>query len=396
MNELHVRQREVALPSGDVHDASFFFSSPRGCVETPDSGALLPFEHRRDVVPQVTQALSRRSHQARHQAIVAGAVPFDASRLPHLRMHAHGARDVHGGSARRSDMLVVQSPREIAMQPTPAAFLDAVANAVDRIGSEALKKVVLARTLDLTFGKTLELQGLRSRLAAQNPSAFIFSCDVSKPGAAARRTIVGASPELLVAKRGSQVSSHPLAGSLPRCADAAQDCARAERLRASLKNQHEHALVIEAVGDTLAPYCRSLQVPKEPALVQTGAMWHLGTQIVGELRDPDISSLELALALHPTPAVGGVPRPLATATIAELEGFDRGFFAGFVGYCDGAGDGEWAVTIRCAEAAERTLRLYAGAGIVGDSVPADELAETAAKLRTMLRALGFEQLLEAL
>jgi isochorismate synthase len=182
---------------------------------------------------------------------------------------------------------------------------------------------------------------------------------------------------------------------LPRSGDPVEDRARARRLVASAKNLHEHALVVEAVADTLAPYCQLLHVPRRPSLVQTDSMWHLGTEITGALRVPEASSLELAMALHPTPAVCGAPRAEATAMIAELEGFDRGYFGGCVGHCDERGDGEWAVTIRCAEARGDALRLFAGAGIIAASVPDDELAETAAKLRTMSRALGFEQLIEA-
>jgi isochorismate synthase len=192
----------------------------------------------------------------------------------------------------------------------------------------------------------------------------------------------------LISKRGRSVCSHPLAGSAPRAADPALDRARAEALLGCDKNRREHAFVVDAIASALAPWCSDLHVPPQPALVSTPKVWHLGTSIRGTLRDGDVSSLSLAELLHPTPAVCGAPRELARTCIRELEGFERGFYAGAVGYCDAAGDGEWVVAIRCAELSERALRLYAGAGIVAGAEPALELEETSVKLSTMFDALG--------
>ena len=147
-------------------------------------------------------------------------------------------------------------------------------------------------------------------------------------------------------------------------------------------------MVVRAVGDTLGDLCRTIHVPAEPALIRTAAMWHLSTRITGEVADPALTALGLATRLHPTPAVCGTPADLAMTAITELEPFDRGFYTGMVGWQDADGDGEWAVTIRCGVAAGNTLRLYAGAGIVADSQPAAELAETTAKFATLLTAMG--------
>jgi isochorismate synthase len=184
------------------------------------------------------------------------------------------------------------------------------------------------------------------------------------------------------------VGAAPLAGSAARSPDPAEDQRRASALLVSAKDRHEHAIVADAVAAALRPYCRHLDVPAAPSLRHTRTMWHLASHISGELADPSMSALALACALHPTPAVCGDPLPLARAAIAEIEPFDRGFFTGMVGWCDASGDGEWAVTIRCAEVADRSLRLFAGAGIVAGSDPEHELAETTAKLQTMLDALG--------
>lgn len=254
-----------------------------------------------------------------------------------------------------------------------------------------LKKVVLSRSL--TLDARLDLAALLRRLAGRNLLGYTFAIDLADaPGQ--RRTLIGASPELLLARYGRQVVSHPLAGSIPRSADAAEDQRRAEGLLRSGKDRHEHALVVDAVAAALRPFCRQLQVPTAPTLLATPTMWHLGTEVRGELADPATTALTLALALHPTPAVCGHPTAGARDFIAEVEGFDRRFFAGLVGWCDAAGDGEWAVTLRCAEVGEHSATLYAGAGIVAGSEPALELLETSAKLRTMLGAMDLESVLE--
>lgn len=202
------------------------------------------------------------------------------------------------------------------------------------------------------------------------------------------RTLIGASPELLVARRGGRLVANPLAGSAPRSADLAEDVRHAAALLESSKDLHEHAVVVDAVREALAPYSTGLEVPEHPTLVRTAAMWHLSTTVTGELADPAVSALELAAALHPTPAVCGTPTDVARAVIAASEPFDRGPYTGMVGWQDADGDGEWVVTIRCAEAEGRRLRLFAGAGVVADSSPRAETAETGAKFRTFLSAVG--------
>ena len=200
------------------------------------------------------------------------------------------------------------------------------------------------------------------------------------------KTLIGASPELLVSRNGMQVISNPLAGSRPRSEDIVEDKRRAEELLSSPKDLHEHAVVVEAVAtSSVLSY---ITCPKKPSVIHSEAMWHLSTEVKGELKDPNTSSLQLAIALHPTPAVCGTPMEKAREAIQHIEPFDREFFTGMLGWSDLNGDGEWIVTIRCAEVQENTLRLYAGAGVVAESKPRDELAETSAKFQTMLKALG--------
>jgi isochorismate synthase len=200
--------------------------------------------------------------------------------------------------------------------------------------------------------------------------------------------LVGASPELLLSRRGALVVSAPLAGSVPRSRDASEDEQRAARLLRSAKDRHEHRFVVEQILDGLRPFTTDLHFEREPTVTATHSMWHLSTRISGRLRDLGTSSLRLALALHPTPAVCGTPTERAADFIAAAEPFDRGYFTGTLGHMDATGDGDWIVTIRCAEVGPSGVRVFAGAGIVEHSVPALELEETDAKMQTMLAALG--------
>ncbi|MFP3969197.1 isochorismate synthase, partial [Actinomadura fulvescens] len=261
------------------------------------------------------------------------------------------------------------------------------------IGSGRLDKVVLARCLELTADRPVAVPSLLTRLVHADPATHAFAVDVTAPGDPATRTLVGASPELLVARRGAEVLANPLAGSAPRSGDPAEDRRRAAALLASAKDRGEHAHVVAQVGEVLARYCAGLHVPAEPEVIGTPTMWHLSSRITGRLADPAdpaSSALGLAEALHPTPAVCGVPTALARDTIADLEPEDRGYYAGLAGWTGLDGDGEWIIALRGAEVCDRTVRLHAGAGVVAGSDPAGELAETTAKFATMLRALGLE------
>jgi isochorismate synthase len=280
-------------------------------------------------------------------------------------------------------------------EPPPPRYAAAVRRALEMIAEGDLEKVVLARAATLTAPAPLDLAVILERLAVRNPTGYVFAADVTDPAGdradnAVARTLVGNSPELLAARRGDLVVSHPLAGTAPRSPDPDEDARRGEELASSAKDLREHALVVDRVAERLAPYCTSLAVPAAPSVTRTASLWHLGTRIEGTLRDPAPTSLQLAEALHPTPAVCGEPTDAARAAIEELEEFPRGFYSGLVGWCDADGDGEWAVTIRCAEVAGRAVRVYAGAGVVEGSRPEAELAETSAKFRTLLSALGLE------
>lgn len=265
--------------------------------------------------------------------------------------------------------------------PSSAAYEDAVRRAVALIEEGELRKVVLARTIEVTADRALDPKLLASRLRAVNPDAYTFAVPTDDG------VLVGASPELLVSRRGDEVRANPLAGSAPRSGDAEEDRANAEALIGSSKEQEEHAIVVEAIAQTLLPACEDLTWDPEPMLRETPNVWHLSTRFRGVLRDPAPTALDLVAALHPTPAVAGEPREAALATIEALEPFDRGRYAGPVGWVDAEGDGEWAIALRCAELRGDRAILYAGAGIVGGSEPARELDETERKFRAFLDAL---------
>lgn len=321
--------------------------------------------------------------------LVTGALPFDLNAPAALTVPAAVEHRLPPAPARARP-----AGADVVAVPSPQVHRERVAAAIARLqGPGPLEKVVLARALQLhaVDGRWDPLTVLH-RLLAADASGYGYLVDLSAAGAQYRgTTLVGASPELLVARTGDRVSCHPFAGSAPRDPDPDVDAANGAALAASGKNRHEHALVIDSMRAALEPLCTDLHIAAEPELHGTDALWHLGTPISGRLRSPATTALDLALALHPTPAVGGVPTAAANALIAELEG-DRGFYAGAVGWCDGAGDGRWVVSIRCAQidASGTTALVHSGGGIVAESDPVDEVAETTTKFRTILAGLGVD------
>jgi isochorismate synthase len=271
----------------------------------------------------------------------------------------------------------VSGLRDLTAIPARDRFSAAVRRALERIHAGHLQKVVLARMLVAHAAGPLDRRALLERLRTREPDAYAFAV----------HGFVGATPELLVARDGDRVTANPLAGTTRRGVDAQSDRAAAAALSESPKDLWEHALVVDAVRDGLKPAAADLEVPVRPSTLATGTVWHLSTVIRGRLAQPRPSSLALASLVHPTPAVCGTPAEGAMRTIHELEPFDRTLYAGLVGWLDAAGDGEWAVALRCAEIQGNMASLFAGAGIVADSDPDEELAETDAKFESMLGAL---------
>jgi isochorismate synthase len=273
-------------------------------------------------------------------------------------------------------------PRQVSVRPVRSTewWCELVAHATkamrDAVPGE-LDKVVLAREVlveaDVPFDRAVVLR----RLRAAYPGCFLFNVD----------GFLGASPELLVGRAGDVVRAQPMAGTAPRGGDPAADARLAAGLLSSATYRHEHQITIDMVFDTLIPWCSYLDYEPEPSVVGVANVQHLATLVEGRLSQPAPSIVELVQALHPTPAVNGWPRAAAQRWIAEHEGFDRGRYAGTVGWVDGRGNGTFAVSIRCADVDGTTARVVAGNGIVADSDPETELAETQVKLQALLSAL---------
>jgi menaquinone-specific isochorismate synthase len=258
-------------------------------------------------------------------------------------------------------------------------YLGAVTAARDAVRAGELTKAVIAREVQVSSDEPIDVHAVLLRLRTTFGRSHRYSID----------GFVGASPELLVEVRGNTVRSLPLAGTTPRTGDPDTDRRAADELLASEKNQVEHRVVIDMIHDTLLPWCSFLDWEPEPGIVSVANVQHLATAMEGHLSDPRPDVMQLVAALCPTPALGGFPRREALELIAREEGFARGRYGGAVGWVDAVGDGTWAVAIRCAEFStdRRSARLIAGGGIVADSEPLAELAETQAKLQAMLSAI---------
>ena len=285
-------------------------------------------------------------------------------------------------------------PRPAPSQFTLTSVMDhdawkgLVAGAVARIDGGALGKVVLARHVNVTANRPFITSDVLSRLLALYPTCMVFRVD----------GFLGASPELLIERRGAHVASHPLAGTIGRSGDLATDEALIAGLLASPKERREHAYVIEGLRRTLGPVCESLDVPEKPTVLELRNVSHLATRLNGvlsavpgvpagtysgpargqpessgkETAHPGLrvpSALQLVARVHPTPAVGGTPTDEAVAYIGEVEGFDRGRYAGPVGWMDARGDGSWAIGLRSAHVDGDRASMYAGAGVVAGSAP---------------------------
>ncbi|MDJ0393303.1 isochorismate synthase [Rhodococcus sp. G-MC3] len=325
---------------------------------------------------------------------IAGALPFDLADPAALIEPEHLIR--RQGPWRPRNELPELPPVHLGEQlPSASEHVERVRALVESLRAGEARKVVLARALTLYAATPVPPLAILASLVGNDPTGNGYAVDLTAAGAAyAGKYLVGSSPELLVRRRGTTVECHPFAGTAARSSDPAADAVIAEQLAASAKDQAEHRFVVDEIRAALEPFCTSLHVPETPRLSSTPQLWHLSSPITGVLRDPATTALDLALALHPTPAVAGVPRDAAMAAISRIEG-PRGFYAGAVGWTDSSaegsyGDGEWMVAIRGLELAADGLSAVAtaGGGIVEASDPDAELAETTAKFRTVLSAFG--------
>ncbi len=382
---------EVREQNMTLSPESFFFMSPHRSFQTAGcfrrfshsaaDGALLNGKFQRHMAAAFTDAKAAGIRKP----VMVGAIPFDTNQPSELFIPEsleHFSRTGKQQSARYSCTRTAMDV--VARQDIPQqdVFMAMVERAAELTATPEVDKVVLSRLIDITTRECVDSGALLERLIAQNPASFNFHVPLSDGG-----VLLGASPELLLRKEGDRFSSLPLAGSARRQPDDVLDREAGNKLLTSGKDRHEHELVTQAMKTVLTPRCRALSLPDSPQLVTTPTLWHLATPIEGTALAQE-NAMSLACLLHPTPALSGFPHQVAKRLIAELEPFDRQLFGGIVGWCDDEGNGEWVVTIRCARLRDRTLRLFAGAGIVPASSPLGEWRETGVKLTTMLNVFG--------
>ena len=259
---------------------------------------------------------------------------------------------------------------------------DRVSQAVERIKNGELEKVVLARDLNVSSDKAIEAQTLIQRLESEYPTTWVFLVE----------KLLGATPELLVRLSKSLVTSRVLAGTIRKTGDEAKDLALAATLAKSSKDLEAHEYAVRSVADALAPYCSSTNVPEAPFVLHLSNVMHLATDVTGVVNDSanPVDMFTVIKALHPSAAVCGTPTDSARGVIAEIEGMNRGRYAGPVGWIDARGDGEVGIALRCGQLNDdaTAIRLFAGCGIVAGSNPEEEFAESQAKLLPMRTALA--------
>jgi salicylate biosynthesis isochorismate synthase/menaquinone-specific isochorismate synthase len=370
------RRGDEGLPqgAGPVFVGGFAFD-PEGC-STPEWSSLPPALL---VLPEI--AIQRFENSAWLTAVVDLSGGSEA---------ALNGLDARLGAIREASMpqgvpgLQDERPAEIVegyAEWGPADYEQAVAKATEEIRGGAFEKVVLARSLHLERQSAYEPALVLGALRQAFPSCFCFA--VGTP----ELTFCGASPELLVRRSGPLAATVALAGSVRRSADPAVDDHLGESLLRSDKDRFEHEIVVQRIRRGLAPISVWVECDDEPSLARISNIQHLATPIRAQLAEA-MSVTSLASLLHPTPAVGGEPSSEALDAISRIEGMDRGWYAGPVGWMDFTGDGEFCVALRSALLRDRAATLFAGAGIVADSDPSGELAETELKLDALLPLLS--------
>ncbi|HRL20709.1 MAG TPA: isochorismate synthase [Alcaligenes sp.] len=373
---------------------STVFASPTVSLLAQGTALELRADNAQGQLQTHAQRLLEQARQNGMEApLLLGVIPFNPARPAYLRVPVSYRRDPvlrrpvqRPPLARSANTVLAQS-----LLPDGPGYEDSVARILTTMRERHIHKTVMARTVSITLDQPLDRLTVLRNMLHSNPAGYTYAMPLPEGNVHDPSTFFGASPELLVRRQGEWVTVNPLAGTAPRHADPRLDQASAEALMASAKDQREHAYVIDDVVRILSHFCEDLDVPPGPSLTSTANLWHLSTRVRARLRNPDISSLELALAMHPTPAVCGQPTAAAMQAIEATECFDRGYFAGAIGWSDSRGNGEWAVAIRCAHYAQQRLTLSAGAGIVEGSRPELERQETGNKLLTLIHSLGLAQ-----
>ncbi|EKO3922112.1 isochorismate synthase [Vibrio metschnikovii] len=372
------------LLSQELETAPFFFASPHnsmlGVGIEQQLDQAIPFS---ELALRANQMLEQVKKSENDNPVLFAIVPFDEKTptkffIPEKLYVSSSARERKNNKVGANKATVISSP-------TGNDYKQGVATLLNLFNTTDLSKVVLSRSVRIATDQIIDQTALLRNLLAINSLGYTFAVDIGK-----ETKLMGASPELLLAKKSGHVVSNPLAGSRPKSINESDNQISHTSLLDSQKDLNEHSFVVEEVEKVLSGYCRNLFTPMVPSVIETETMLHLSTRLEGQAIDPDINSLQIAAELHPTPAVCGFPRHSAYQAIKQIEKFERGYFCGMIGWCDARGNGEWVVTIRCAEVSQREMCIFAGAGIVHESSPQSELEETGAKMSTILKAAGIK------
>ena len=375
---------ESELLDNELVPSPFFFASPNqtmmGKGIEVEFHQPIAFSELADKANALLQA-ARKSES--DNPVLFGVVPFNEKNptkliIPEQLFVSSSTR------AFRQNLPLAANARVIS-SPSGNHYKQGVSDLIDLFANTDLAKVVLSRAIEVATDTDIHQPILLRNLLSINTKGYTFAANISES-----QKLIGASPELLVAKKGCHLISNPLAGSRPRSDSDEQNQSAINSLLNTNKDLHEHGLVVEEIERVMSKYCYNLYTPMVPSVIETNTMLHLSTVLEGQVNHPEINVLRVAAELHPTPAVCGYPRETAYEAICKLEQFDRGYFTGMVGWCDSRGNGEWVVTIRCAEVQKRQMKVFAGAGIVNGSHPQSELDETGAKMNTILTAAGIQ------
>ncbi|PXA73516.1 MULTISPECIES: isochorismate synthase [Vibrio] len=372
------------LLSQELETAPFFFASPHnsmlGVGIEQQLDQAIPFS---ELAVRANQMLGQVKKSENDNPVLFAIVPFDEKTptkffIPEKLYVSSSARE------RKNDKVGANKATVIS-PPTGNDYKQGVSTLLNLFNTTDLSKVVLSRSVRIATDQIIDQTALLRNLLAINSLGYTFAVDIGR-----ETKLMGASPELLLAKKGGHVVSNPLAGSRPKSINESDNQISHTSLLDTQKDLNEHSFVVEEVEKVLSGYCRNLFTPMVPSVIETETMLHLSTRLEGQAIDPEINSLQIAAELHPTPAVCGFPRHSAYQAIKQIEKFERGYFSGMIGWCDARGNGEWVVTIRCAEVSQREMCIFAGAGIVHESSPQSELEETGAKMSTILKAAGIK------
>lgn len=374
-----------------LSDILYHFNNKDTFLKTPERLLIFNGEQKRLQLANndsTTLTEEIRALQKRYNApMIIGAIPFDQRSkatiiIPDSFGNYHHSILIDDLQT-ATQSLSIEDSIDLPSRPQ---FNEMVQEAIHSINRQQFDKVVLARSLKYRLQAEPPITAWLTNLLHKNKQGYIFSIALDNA-----QNLIGASPELLVKKEGNIVTINPLAGSRKKTFDMVQDKAIEYELLHAEKDLHEHKIVVDYICEKLQPYLCDIAYNEKPAILYTDTMMHLSTVIKGKIRNDTTTVLDVAQLLHPTPAICGAPQKTSLEFIQKVEPFNRGYYTGIVGYMDQKGDGEWVITIRCAEINNRDITLFAGAGIVSSSEQDSEYNEISAKFTTMLHAMGLSQ-----